>query len=265
MFTVTKYPNATFSWADVNTTDTAAGKAFYSALFGWESEDHPVSEGVYYTMFRKDGHYVAALSPMQQEMQAQGIQPHWNCYISVDNVDAVAGQVAGLGGTVLMPPFDVLDSGRMAMIQDPTGATVALWQAGNHIGAGLINTVGAMSWNELQTHDTAAAAAFYQGLLGWEAETTPDGSYTSFVNNGRAAGGMMEIQAEWGDVPSNWGVYFSVADCAATVAQVQELGGAVMVPPNEASGVGVFAVVQDPQGAVFTVIQLLNPEPAPQG
>jgi predicted enzyme related to lactoylglutathione lyase len=146
-----------------------------------------------------------------------------------------------------MEPFDVFDSGRMA---------------GNHIGAGLINTVGAMSWNELQTKDMTAAAAFFKGLLGWETETTPDGSYTAFVNNGRMAGGMMQITEEWGPVPPNWSVYFSVADCAATVAKVQELGGNVIMPPMESTGVGTMAVVQDPQGAAFTVIQLLNAEHA---
>ncbi len=262
MFTVTKYPHATFCWADVNTTDTVAGKAFYTALFGWNFEDRPMGEGVYYTMFKQDGHYVAALSPLMQEMQAQGVPSHWQNYISVDDVDATTAKVAGLGGTVLLAPFDVFDSGRMADIQDPTGAAVTLWQAGNHIGAELINTVGAMSWNELQTHDTTAAAAFYKGLLGWETDTTPDGSYITFVNNGRMAGGMMKIQAEWGNVPPNWGVYFSVADCSAAVAKVQELGGNVMVPPMETPGVGTMAVVQDPQDATFTVIQLLNPDHA---
>ncbi|MBI3957278.1 MAG: VOC family protein [Chloroflexi bacterium] len=264
MFTVTKYPHATFCWADVSTTDTAAGKAFYTALFGWDAEDLPMGDGMFYTMFRKDGQYTAALSPMQPEMQAQGVPAHWQCYISVDDVDAAAAKVTELGGTVMMSPFEVFDSGRMAVIADPTGAPVMLWQARNHIGAGLINTVGAMSWNELQTRDTAAAAAFFKELFGWESQSDPEGSYFTFSNKGRRrmAGGMRPIAAEWGAVPPNWMPYFSVADCAESIAKVKELGGNVMVGPMESPGVGTLAVVQDPQGGVCTVIALLNPEPA---
>lgn len=261
MFTVTKYPHATFSWADVNTTDTVAGKAFYTALFGWDFDDSPMGGGVYYTMFKQDGHYVAALSPMRQEMQAQGIPPHWQSYISVDDIEATVAKVAGLGGTVMMPPFNVFDSGRMAVIADPTGAAVMLWQAGTHIGAGLINTVGAMSWNELATRDTDAAGAFFKGLLGWESEPTPDGSYVTFLNDGRMAGGMIRMTPEWGDMPPHWSVYFSVADCAATVAKAEALGGGIIRPPFDTPG-GPTAVLRDPQGAVFMVIQLHSPDPA---
>ena len=262
VFEVTRYPDATFCWADLATTDTDAGKAFYSALFGWDYQDRPIAEGVYYTMFQKDGHHVAALSPLQPEQQAQGMPALWTSYISVDDLEGTVARVAELGGSVLTGPMDVFEEGRMALIMDPTGATVALWKAGNPRGAGLVNTVGALSWNELATHDPEWAAAFYTGLLGWDAELLEEIGYRTLTNRGRAAGGIIQIREDWGDVPPHWMVYFTVADLDKAIARIKELGGEAM-ESMEAAGVGRFAVVHDPQGAVFTIIQLLNPDPAP--
>jgi predicted enzyme related to lactoylglutathione lyase len=262
MFEVTRYPDATFCWADLATTDTAGGKAFYTTLFGWDYQDRPIAEGVYYTMFQKDGHHVAALGPMQPEQQAQGMPAFWTSYISVDDLEGTVVRVAELGGTVLMGPMDVFEEGRMALVMDPTGAPVALWKAGNHIGAGLVNTVGAMSWNELATRDPERAAAFFTELLGWDVELLEEIGYRTLTNRGRMAGGIIQIGEDWGDVLPHWMVYFTVADLDQAIAKVKELGGQAM-EPMESPGVGRFAVVGDPQGAVFTVIQLVNPDPAP--
>ena len=131
----------------------AKAKPFYAELMGWEIEDVPMGEGMFYTMYKSDGEHVAGLSQMQPEMQSQGMPSHWSSYVTVDDVDALAGKVTELGGTVISEPFDVFDSGRMMVLQDPTGAIVCLWQAKNHIGSGLVNTPGAMTWNELTTND----------------------------------------------------------------------------------------------------------------
>lgn len=258
---VTKYPHATFSWIDLNTTDTDAAKQFYTQLFGWTFEDVPAGEEGIYTMLKLDGRDVAALSSMpagQEEMP-----PHWNSYISVDDVDAAAAKAGKLGGNVVMPPFDVMDAGRMAAIQDPTGAFFMLWQAGNHIGAKLVNVPGTLVWNELLTHDQAKAEQYYAGLFGWEVQKSTDPEYTMFANNGRAGAGLMQILPEWGEMPPHWSVYFAVADCDASAAKAEELGGKIINPPMDIPGTGRFALLQDPQGGMFNIIQMEQPVPPP--
>ncbi len=251
----TSYPHGTFSWADLRTTDGPAAKAFYSTLFGWQPIDYPIPGGGVYTMLQQEGKDVCALSEMGPEQQSQGMPPVWNSYITVDNVDVAAAKAGELGGNVIMSPFDVMENGRMAIIQDPTGAFVALWQANQHKGAGIFNIPNTMSWNELATRDPEAAKAFYTSLLGWETQTEEDG-YTAWMNNGRPNGGMIQMTEQWGDIPPHWAVYFSVADCAATANQANELGGNVLRPPFQIGDVGTISVIQDPQGAVFTIIQM---------
>jgi predicted enzyme related to lactoylglutathione lyase len=203
---------------------------------------------------------VAGLYQMGADMQ--GVPPHWVSYVSVDNIDDVAEQAKLSGGTVLAGPMDVMGSGRMAMLQDPTGAVVALWQAGQHIGADICNEPGALAWNELLTDDPERAIEFYASVFGWGHHTADMGDfdYTAFLVDERSNAGMMKIREEWGEMPSNWSVYFAVDDCDASAENVRSLGGNVVVPPSDIPQVGRFAAVQDPQGAYLTVIQLANPE-----
>ena len=168
MYTVTKYPHGTFSWVDNNSTDAAAAAAFYMALFGWGKIDIPIDENTNYTMFQHQGQHAAGFAPMQPAMREMGIPSHWSNYVTVDDVDALVDVVRANGGQILYGPDDVFDSGRMMQIQDPTGAALGLWQPRNHIGAGIVNTIGAMCWNELITNDAAAAKTFYSALFGWE-------------------------------------------------------------------------------------------------
>ncbi len=260
---VTKYPSGTFSWIDVMTSDREAGAAFYTGLFGWGSVDNPVPEGGVYTMFQLDGRDVAAISDMSSEMQESGMPPMWNSYITVDNVDEVAGRVAEAGGTVMMPPFDVMDSGRMAMVQDPAGATFALWQPQNHIGAKLVNVPGSLCWNELLTNDPDTVAPFYSKLLGWRHQYDEKMNYHLFSNGERLAAGMMKISEEMGEVPPNWSVYLAVEDCDATVAKATELGANILIPPTDVPDTGRLAAIQDPQGAVFSVIKMVQADGPP--
>ena len=120
----TSYESGTFSWADLATTDPTGAKAFYAGLFGWECEDLPVGEGGTYTMCRLDGKNVAALSGQRDEERAQGVPPHWNNYVTVHDLDERAARIAELNGSLMMPPFDVMDAGRMAVATDPTGGDV---------------------------------------------------------------------------------------------------------------------------------------------
>ena len=252
------YAHGIPSWVDLGTTDVEAAKKFYGALFGWTSEDQPTDMGMPYTMFSKNGKAVAGGSPLPPDMAEQGAPPMWNSYINVDSVDETISKVEDAGGSVVMPAMDVMTAGRMAFIADPTGAAIGLWQVGDHKGAELINEHGAFTWNELVTDDTASAQKFFSEALGWSAQTDqlPDGSsYTSFSVGERVTAGMMEKTAEMGPIPNAWGVYFAVDDCEDCVSQIGELGGNIIMAPFD-TPVGKMSVAQDPQGAVFSIIQM---------
>ncbi len=248
----------TFCWVELGTSDQQAARSFYMELFGWEAEDVPMGEESTYTMFHKGGRYTAAAYQVDPN-QPVAMPNVWGVYISTSDVDSAVAKVSDLGGTVLAEPFDVFDSGRMAVVQDPTGAVFMLWQAKEHHGVGVKSEHGALCWNELLTRDASAAQDFYGGLLGWttvvQEMPAPTGLYTTFMAGEQPSGGMMTIQADWGDVPPHWGTYFWVDDCDACVARAEELGGGVYLPPMEIPGVGRFAGLTDPQGAMFSIIQ----------
>lgn len=252
----TSYAPGTFSWVDLATTDPAGAKAFYGRLFGWEAEDLPAGEGMTYTMLRLDRADVAAMAEQPEHERSQGIPPRWNCYVTVDDADAVAARAAELGGTVVAPPFDVLDAGRMAVVADPEGAMLCLWQPRGHIGAGVVNAPGALTWNDLLTTDPEAAARFYGELFGWTvSRVAPGQPYWTIDNRGTSNGGIMEQPPEMrqAGVPPVWNAYFAVEDLDATLATAREAGGAVVFGPM-AVPAGRFAGVRDPQGAVFSLI-----------
>lgn len=264
MKVVKAYPDGIFNWVDLSTTDQEGAKAFYGGLFGWEAEDMPTPMGPVYTMFRIEGKNVAGGGAMQPDMTAQGIPPFWMSYVKYSDVDSVVAKVADAGGTVMMPAMDVMDEGRMALIQDPTGAVVGIWQPKNHIGAQLVNVDNALIWNELQTRDAETAAAFYATVFGWTHGKDESGYYT-FATDGRVQAGMMQMDDSWGPVPPNWAVYFKAADIQAMVDKAKSLGGNILVPPTKAGAMGTFAVIQDPQGAVFTAMQFDGPVDEPPG
>jgi hypothetical protein len=247
------YPPGTPCWVDLASTDMAGAKAFYSGLFGWEvAEGGPESGG--YSMFQKQGKNVAGLGPVMMEGQPTA----WTTYISVDDADATVAKVTAAGGTVLVAPMDVLDVGRMAVVMDPTGAAIALWQPRAHHGADLANEPGTFTWNELQTRDTEAAKAFYRAVFGWGAHTSEGGTmvYTEWKRGEDSLGGMMDMPAEVpAQIPPYWLVYFAVDDCDASAAKASGLGGATLMPPMDVEP-GRFAVLSDPAGAVFAVIKM---------
>jgi uncharacterized protein len=250
------YAPGTFCWADLGTPDAAAATRFYTALFGWTAEDRPMGPDASYTMLHADGRAVAAL--YHQEAAQHG-PPHWLSYISVASASDAAARARALGGTLLMEPFDVLDVGRMAMVQDPAGAVVALWEPRRHAGAEVAGEPSSICWNELATTDPVRAGAFYTALFGWAANERPMGGtgYTLFSAEGAPRGGMMGVAPSERTAPPHWLVYFAVNDCERATALAQSLGGAIRVAPTDAPGVGRSSVLADPQGAVFAVIELL--------
>jgi uncharacterized protein len=250
----TSYAQGTPNWVDLQTTDQPAAKQFYAGLFGWAYDDQPMGEGVVYSMAKLGDKDVAAIAPQSPELKAARAPPMWNTYIAVDSADDAAARVEAAGGQVAMPPFDIMDAGRMAFVLDPSGAAVALWQANQHIGSTLVNEPGTVTWNELITTDPAAAK-FYEQVLGVTTSTMDmgTGEYTLFHVDDQMVGGSTPPPME--GVPNHWHVYFAVEDADATAAKVTELGGSVMVAPFD-SPVGRMAVLTDPQGAVFSIIKL---------
>jgi len=256
---VTKHLPGTFCWVELATSDGPAAKKFYTSLFGWSFVDNPMGDAGVYTMLQKKGRDVGALYPMGPEQK--GIPPHWGSYVAVENANDAAAHAKELGATVMLEPFDVMEHGRMAVIQDPTGAVFSLWEPKSHIGARLVNEPGSFCWNELYTTDPARASDFYTGLFAWtkDSKHMDFGEYVIFNFGGRNAAGMMKIPKEWGPVPPHWMVYFAVDDCDNTVEKAKSLGAQVTVPPTDIPEVGRFAMLTDPQGAGFSVIKLTMP------
>jgi predicted enzyme related to lactoylglutathione lyase len=251
----TRHEPGSFSWVELATTDAAAAKKFYSSLFGWTFVDNPAGPDMVYTRLQLRGKDVGALYAQPKDQREQGIPPNWMSYVTVANADASAGQAKKLGGTVMMEPFDVMEHGRMAIVQDPTGAVLSLWQPKEHIGVQVRDEPNTLCWNELYTKDTARATAFYAGLFGWRTKADP-GGYTEWVRGESSVGGMIAIAPEWGPIPPHWLPYFAVNDCDASVAKTTDLGGSTMMPARDIPKVGRFAVVRDPQGAAFAIIKV---------
>ena len=246
------YTSGTFCWAELATNDQQAAKSFYGGLFGWDADDTPVDDtGSYYSMQLIDGKPVAAIAAQPQQQRDAGVPPLWNSYISVDSADAVADRAKELGATLHAPPFEVMSVGRMAVIQDPQGAYFMPWEPRDHFGAALVNQPGALVWNELQSPDLDASAAFYGPLFGWELEESPGalGRYLMIKNGDSYNGGMRELTPP---SPPNWLTYFAAEDLEQALAKLGELGGSTIAGPIDIE-VARIAVVADPQGAVFVL------------
>ena len=257
-----EYKPGTFCWVELATSDNEAAKTFYTKLFGWTFLDHPMGPDMVYTMLQLNGKDVGALYKLMPDQVSMGVPPNWLSYISVTSADESTEKAKAAGATVLKEPFDVMTVGRMSVIQDPTGAVFALWQAGEHGGAGIYNVPGSFCWNELMTTDATKDRSFYTTVFGWDADTQNFGpiEYTMFSNGGRPAGGMLQITPDMGPIPSNWLVYFAVDDCDANVQKATELGAKICKPADDIPGVGRFAILTDPQGAGFAIIKLENPQ-----
>jgi predicted enzyme related to lactoylglutathione lyase len=244
------------NWVDLGSPDLEESRQFYSQLFGWQANVSPDPQFGGYTIFTKDGKPVAGAGGLASEGQV----PAWSTYLATDNADAVAARVQENGGTIIAPPMDVGQEGRMATFTDPTGANFAIWQPGNNPGAQLFNAPGSVTWNELSTRDPDAAKRFYGAVFGWEAQDGPSAgsTYTMWQLGGRPVGGMLPMGSSFAqDLPPIWMVYFAVEDTDATANTAASLGGQVAVGPTD-SPQGRFAVLDDPHGAVFSIIKLAD-------
>jgi len=252
---VTGYADGEFCWIELGTSDLEAATAYYTTLFGWTIEDQPAGEGGTYRTCRAEGKKVLGLYEVADGPPISDA-PGWNAYVSVDDVDQSAKSAEALGGSVLVAPIAVSDSGRIAVIQDPAGGRLGLWQAGMTFGAELINDPGSLTWVELQTKDPVAAGSFYRELFGWESETqdVSGTTYTSFKSGEGYIGGCVGMP-ETEDAAPAWLVYLETDDVDGLVQKSNELGGATLVPAQDVPEAGRFAILQDPQEASFGVLR----------
>ncbi|MBQ4834211.1 VOC family protein [Pseudoalteromonas sp. MMG010] len=258
MSNINKYQQGQFCWAELCTSHWAKAKTFYTGVFQWGHDDQPIAEDAYYTMFNKQGDNIAAMYQMPKEQLAQGAASHWLAYIAVDDIDACAQKVKALGGQLIVGPHQVMNAGKMLLLQDPSGSVVALWQAIEHPGCKRQNEFNVPYWHELATRNTVSCRDFYCQLLGWQYEIKPmEGiDYTLFLLAGKPVAGMIEMDEQWPeDTPPHWMVYFAVLHCDSTTEQVKQLGGEVCVVPTDIPDVGRFSVLTDPQGAVFSILE----------
>lgn len=237
-----------FTWMDLATPDLAGARSFYQHLFGWEFAD----------LGAEFGHYHYALS---QERAAAGIgqlppdaqmPPAWTVFLASAEDDV--GRVRALGGQVIVESMTVGDAGKMTICADPTGAMFGLWQPIDFIGAAVEAEHGGIAWSEVATRDAAAACGFYGKLFGATARQQSD-EYFIMERGEEMLFGVMQMDDQWGDLPPHWMGYFTVDNTDAVLDRAAAGGGKVTVPAFD-TPYGRMAVVADPYGAVFSVVQL---------
>jgi predicted enzyme related to lactoylglutathione lyase len=244
---------------ELATSDARAAVHFYRGLFGWDVIEHDMGPAGVYTIFTMRGLDVGAAAGQQPHERNAGVPPHWNVYISVAKADEAVARAQSLGANALAPPFDVMDQGRMAVLQDPTGAVFQVWEPKAHVGVRVLREPGALCWSELTTRDPTKAEQFYTSLFGWQVKHSAPGSpmeYTEFSVGDQPSVGMMGMPEGMAPhVPSYWMPYFQTGDLDASTDRARSLGATVMVGPQAIPDGARFVIVQDPQGAMFAMFQ----------
>lgn len=241
-------------WIDLSSTDPAAARNFYAKLFGWKAEPEKDPNAGGYAIARLDGKDVAGIGGTQDPNGPSA----WMVYIGSRDADATAKKIEAEGGKIVAPPFDVMDVGRMAVFQDPSGAFISLWQPKSMNGFDVMRQSGAYSWAELNSRGIDKAKPFYKKVFGWGEKVSPMGEgqpdYTEFKLGDESIGGGMEMNSMVPkEVPSYWMVYFGATDVDKSHQKAVSLGAQEMVPPQDFPG-GRFSILSDPQGAMFGLL-----------
>lgn len=246
-----------FCWINILTPKPAEAMEFFAAVLGWTYFD---MAGMGHGM-QVGGHNIGGLFDLNGPNTPSGLPPHIGVMVKVDDADAMAEKVKALGGSA-KEPFDVLDSGRMAVCFDPNGAAFDVWQAKAMPGSDADRTLhGAPSWTENMTTDVARATEFYTALFGWTSQVMPmpGMDYTIFRNDGTDIAGLMPVPPGKEDcnIKPHWGTYFTVDDADLAAKTATDLGGSLFVPPMDIPGIGRFSGIESPQGVKFYVIKYL--------
>jgi predicted enzyme related to lactoylglutathione lyase len=259
MTRIDKHNPGSFCWIELSTTDQNAAKTFYGSLFGWAVNDIPMGPDGTYTIFKLQGGDVSAACTLRPEQRSQGVPANWMIYVAVDSADSATARAAQVGGKVLAPAFDVMDVGRMAVIEDPTGAAFCVWQAKRHVGVTVTGVDGTLCWADLSTPDQARAGKFYADLFGWklsvDTDDDPPSGYLHIQNGEDFIGGIPPGAHRDPHTPPHWLPYFQISNCDATAAKAKQLGAKFYLEPMTMENVGRFAIIADPQGAGFAIFQ----------
>jgi uncharacterized protein len=237
-----------FVWYEHLTRDLGAAIGFYGDVLGWRTQ--PFGDGGHYTM------WVGAEGPLGGVFELPGAPPHWMGQVQVENVDATVALAKQLGGRVCKEPEDIPTVGRFAIVADPQGAFLGVFQTLADMPAHDAAKSGEFCWRELVTSDSGAAFGFYARLFGWkileEMDMGPLGAYRIFGLGEQRMGGMMT--AEKGvTMPPMWLYYVNVADLDAVLARATGRGATVTNGPMEVPGGAKIAQLADPQGAAFAL------------
>ncbi|MGH9126779.1 MAG: VOC family protein [Acidimicrobiales bacterium] len=242
-------------WIDLMTSDTERARSFYSQLLGWTAEQ-PSEEFGGYFMFTKDGQPMGGAMPSHgSRMDGANV---WSIYLCTDDARKTAEVAGSAGGQVIVPPMEVGDMGTMAVVTDPAGAAIGMWQPGTFHGFTTYSENQTPSWFELHTKGYDAALGFYRDVFHWNTETasdTPEFKYTTLNAEGQMLAGVMDASGYLPEAAASfWTVYFGVPDADATAAKAAELGGSVVEPPVD-TPYGRMGTLADPNGARFKIIQ----------
>ena len=241
------------TWVDLATSDAEAARDFYGKLFGWRVEVNPDPQYGGYGLAKLDGQDAAGIGPVQ----FPGQPTTWTLYIGTDDIERLSEKVGAAGGTVTAPPFDVGDQGRMASFQDPTGAGFSAWQ-GTRTGGFQTTASNGFGWAELTSNDIEKALPFYREVFGWESRRSPmpgGPDYIEFQVEGESVAGAWDMSSQqMAGAPSQWMVYFAVDDVDAAFRTALDQGGREVSAPQAYPG-GKYAIVTDPQGAAFGLLE----------
>ena len=256
----TSYAPGTFAWVDLRTTDPAGAKRFYADLFGWEYTDQGDPPGGRpYGVAALEGDPVSGLRPLAEAQRARGVSPFWYTYVNVESAEAATERTRELGGAVHAEPFDTGGGPLAAIIADPTGARLVLWESRDGVGACRVDEPGCMTWNELNTNAAAPAIEFYSALFGWRIEPIDTGQGPPYWTIGHDAaahgndGGVRELAPEQ-ERASHWMPYFTVVSVHDARTRAVAAGGAALAGPLDLPA-GRTAIVRDPQGAALGVFE----------
>lgn len=249
-----RFPAGAPCWADLASSDPQRAREFYSGLLGWEAAESAREPGGYVDFLHR-GAVVAGMMPNSPET---AFPDTWTVYLASADAAGSADAAAAAGGQVMLDPLVIRDKGTSAMLGDPSGGTIGIWQPQAHPGFGRIDEAGAPVWYELLTGDYPAALAFYREVFGWETEVLSDSSefrYTTVLSNGRPVAGVMDGVTDLPEgVPSHWELYFGHTDVDAAADQAEQLGGSVLTPPED-SPYGRMVQLADPTGASFWLME----------
>ena len=253
------YAEGEVCWADLQTSDVAAAKEFYADLFGWRYEDLPTPDGRSYAKAFLGEELVTVIAPQNPHQVQTGAPGQWNVYFAADDAAGLAAELPHAGGTLEFGPEAVADTGVMVFFAPPGGGTTGVWQAGTHFGAARSEEPGALAWVELLTPQPQAAVGFFQQLFRHEVTEYPQddgGTYTTLMVDGAEVAGIATVPAAERNLEPGWQVYFGVSSVAEAVAAARAAGGAVLVEPEDDDEAGAIATLRDPQGAVFSILEV---------